>query len=120
MRDISEIWIIASNGITIFNQQKESNVDAVLMGGFFSAIENFISEIGEKELKSLVLGNSKIIIYHGKKDLLFISRSAQKVKEKNVIKHLRLVESKFMEMFGEVIDVWDGNTDIFENFGNAI
>ena len=53
MREISEIWIIAPNGITVFNLQKDSNLDAVLMGGFFSAIHNFVSEIGESELKSL-------------------------------------------------------------------
>ena len=36
------------------------------------------------------------------------------------MKHLKSVESKFLELFGELIDAWDGNTDLFENFGDEI
>ncbi len=120
MRVISEIWIIDPSGITLFNLSKEASVDAILIGGFFSAIQNFISEIGESELKSLVLGSSKIMIYHGDKDYLFISRSDLKSKEKKIINYLKLVESKFIELYGQLLINWNGDTTFFNNFGQVI
>ena len=122
MREISEIWIII-NGITVYNQQKESNIDAVLMGGFFSAIQNFITEIGESELKSIMLGTSKIMIYRGmikEREILYISRSSEKVKDKNIIKHLQLVETKFTDLYGDIVQHWDGNTDVFKDLDQQI
>ncbi len=120
MRVINEIWIIDPSGITLFNMSKEENIDAVLFGGFFSAIQNFISNLGEKELKSLVLGNSQLMVYQGDRDFLFISRSDLKSKEKKIIKYLKLIESKFFELYGEKIKNWDGEVSIFNNFGEII
>jgi len=120
MRVINEIWIIDPSGITLYNLSKEQNIDAGLFGGFFTAIQNFISSLGEKELKSLVLGSSKLMIYHGNQDFLFISRSDMKSKEKKIVQYLKLIEKKFFDLYGQKIKNWDGEVSIFDNFGDII
>lgn len=120
MRDVNEIWIINPDGITLFNQSKGEEAEANLMGGFFSALQSFTEELGEQQLKSIVLGNSKFTIYQCKGGYLFISRSHNKVSEKVVEKKLKLIESKFFEKYENYLDKWDKNTDCFKDFGKII
>ncbi|MFX1453019.1 MAG: hypothetical protein ACFFCM_19450 [Promethearchaeota archaeon] len=120
MRDIEELWIINPYGITLFNISKEETVDAALFGGFFTAIQNFISSLGEKELKALELGESKLTIYHGNQDFLFVSRSKKSIKNKRIEEHLKLVEKEFFEAFGDILKIWNGNTALFKDFEQRI
>jgi len=119
MRDIDEIWIVKPGGITVFNQSKDT-IDPLLIGGFFSAIQTFVQQLGEKELKTMQLGDSKITIYIGQQGFLFISRSQKKVKEKKIFGHLKLVEAKFFEEYSDVLSKWTSDIKVFENFGAII
>ncbi|NHI94049.1 MAG: hypothetical protein EAX96_16285 [Candidatus Lokiarchaeota archaeon] len=120
MRDIDEIWIVDGSGVTLFNISKGGTVDPTLLGGFFSSLNLFISQIGEKKLNSLSLGDSKIMLYQGKLDLMFISRSRKDVKEKEITEHLKTIEKRFIKLHEDKIKKWDGNTSYFENFGDFI
>ncbi len=119
MRDIDEIWIVKPGGITVFNQSKDE-VDPILIGGFFSAIQTFVEQLGEKELKTMQLGDSKITIYNAKQGYLFISRSQKKIKDKKIITHLKLVETKFFEEYGDILESWTSDVNAFQNFGEII
>lgn len=119
MRDINEIWIIKPGGITLFNMSKDS-IDPVLIGGFFSAIQTFVEQIGEKELRTLQLGDSKITIYHGRDGYLFISRSEKKSKDKKIMESLRMVEIKFFEQYSDALTRYSIDVNIFRNFGEII
>ncbi len=120
MRVIEEIWIINSSGITIFNLSKEGSIDPILIGGFFSAIQNIAKELGEDELNSIILGESKITVFHGHHDLLYISRSKKKVKDKEIIKNLKLVEQKFTETYKDKNKDVVSDLDDFKDFGGII
>ncbi len=120
MRVIDEIWIINANGITLFNLSKDDRIDPQLFGGFISAIESFIKSLGYKEINAMSLGESKIMFYHGDQSLMFISRSGKKVKEKLIIKGLKLVEQKFLEHHQETLKNWNSDPDIFARFGEII
>ena len=120
MRVISEIWIINPNGITLFNKSEGGDVDGVLLGGFFSALQSFLIELGEKKLKSIVLGNTKFTIYQTDDGYLFISRSNIKVKEGKIEKKLLTVQTKFFEMYGDILKNWDSNAEIFKDFEKEI
>ncbi|HUX99113.1 MAG TPA: hypothetical protein VMV49_06130 [Candidatus Deferrimicrobium sp.] len=120
MRIINEVWIINPSGITLFNLSKDERVDPLLIGGFFSAIQSFIRELGEKELKTLILGETKIILFQGPEGYLFISRSSKKVKDETIINYLKLVESKFFEQYAETLKKPIPNTSLFSNFGSVI
>jgi hypothetical protein len=119
MRVISEIWIINPNGITLFNLSKDEKIDPLLFGGFFSAIQAFVKNLGETELKTLVIGTSKMTIYQGKDGFLFVSRSSQKIKDSEIIESLKLVESKFFEQYKGKLDKLV-DTRVFQNFGAVI
>lgn len=120
MRVIDEIWIINTNGITLFNLSKEDRIDPQLFGGFVSAIENFIKSLGYKQINSILLGESKIMFYHGDQGLIFISRSRKKVKEKPIIKGLKLVEQIFLAQYRDIIKNWKGDQNSFSKFGDII
>ena len=120
MREIDEIWIVEPRGITIFNISKEDNVDPILIGGFFASLQTFITELGEKELNALALGNSQIIIYKGKEEYLFIARSQKKIKQKKVQEHLKKVEKRFFKKYGAILENWDGESSQFKTFEDDI
>jgi hypothetical protein len=120
MRTINEIWIITSSGITLFNISKDDKIDPLLFGGFLSAVQSFIKTLGENTLKTLVIGNSKITVYQGKKGLLFVSRSPQKTKDDSIIEYLKLVETKFREQYDVILDQPIQNPTLFEKFGDII
>ncbi len=120
MRVINEIWIITSSGITLFNISKDEKIDPILFGGFFSAIQTFIKELGEKELKTLVLGDSKITIYQGKGGYLYLSRSTKKIKDETIINYLKLVEMKFFEQYSDILNREIVDLSLFGSFGNVI
>ena len=120
MRAIDEIWIIKPGGLTIFNLSKEDAVDPILIGGFFSAIQTFAEQLGEKELKTLLFGESKITIYQGMQGYLFISRSTKKVNDKIINKNLKLVETKFFEQYGGKLEAFHSDISLFSDFGAVI
>jgi hypothetical protein len=120
MRIINEVWIINPSGITLFNLSKDEKVDPLLIGGFFSAIQSFIKELGEKELKTLILGDSKIVLFQGTDGYLFISRSNKKVKDETIIDYLQLVESKFYEQYSKTLKNPIADPSLYSDFGNVI
>ena len=120
MRDIDEIWIVEPRGITIFNISKEDNIDPVLIGGFFASLQTFIHEIGEKDLNSLALGGSQIILYKGTDEFLFIARSPKKVKQKAILAHLKKVEKRFFKKYKALLKDWDGESSAFDSFEEDI
>ncbi|MBD3230202.1 MAG: hypothetical protein GF329_18635 [Candidatus Lokiarchaeota archaeon] len=120
MRIIEEIWIINPSGVTIFNLSEGEKVDPQLIGGFFSAINSFIQQLGEKNLKTLILGRSKMTILQGFKKLLFIARSKKDAKNKKILKMLNFVEEEFKKKYNDILDDWDGDTEIFLDFGKNI
>ena len=120
MRYIEELWIIDPYGITLFNYSKRVNEDAALIGGFFSGIYKFIKEIRNEEIESIILEKSKFVIYQSPKGFLFISQSRKLIEDKEIIKRLKLVETKFFELFEEKLTTWDGNVNHFYNFNENI
>jgi hypothetical protein len=119
MRAIDEIWIIKPGGLTLFNLSKDQ-IDPILIGGFFSAIQTFVEQLGEKELRTLQLGDSKITLYLGRDGYLFISRSGKKTKDKKIMDSLRIVETKFFEQYGDALARYSVDVDIFRDFGEVI
>jgi hypothetical protein len=119
MRVIDEIWIIKPGGLTIFNMSRDS-IDPILIGGFFSAIETFIEQLGERELRTMQLGDSTITLYHGRDGYLFIARSGKKSKDKKILEYLKLVETRFFEQYGAELEKYAADIDVFQNFGAVI
>ena len=120
MRDIDEIWITNSAGITLLNISKERNIDPYLFTGFISILNTQFKNMMHDKLTGLFLESTKIIIYHGRKGIKIISRSRLKVNNKSIINKLKMVERKFFEHFEEKLKDWNGNISIFDRFGRII
>jgi hypothetical protein len=120
MRVVEEIWIVNRSGITMFNLSEGDKIDPQLIGGFFTAIQQFVESLGEKNLKTIILGDSKITVYQGFNELLFITRSKKDAKDKKLISYIEFVEEQFKSEFANIIDTWDGEMEIFDSFGNKI
>ena len=118
MREIEEIWVINDFGITLFNYSKDK-VDPTLFGAFITAIQNFISELGDQKIDSITMGTSQLTLFKAN-ELVFVARSDKKVKRKNVEKHLKTVVKEFLELYGKQIKNWDGETDKFIGFKEVI
>lgn len=120
MRVVNEIWIINSSGITLFNLSKDENIDPLLFGGFFSAIQAFAKTLGESSLKTIVIGDSKLTVYQGKEGYLFVSRSSQKIKDDQIISKLKLVELNFFDQYKKILENPVVDPSAFQGFGVVI
>jgi hypothetical protein len=120
MRVVNELWIINSSGITLFNLSKDETIDPLLFGGFFSAIQAFVKNLGESSLKTLVIGDSKLTVYQGREDFLFVSRSSQKIKDVKIIANLKLVEAKFFDQYKKILENPVVDPTAFQGFGSVI
>ncbi|NHI94164.1 MAG: hypothetical protein EAX96_16860 [Candidatus Lokiarchaeota archaeon] len=119
MREIEEIWIINESGITLFNFSKDE-LDPTLFGGFISAIQNFIKEIGNQKIESIIMGSSQLTLLKSKYDLIFVARSDKKIKKKNIEKHLNTVVKSFFELYEDEVKDWDCDSTKFDDFKDVI
>lgn len=116
MKDIDEIWIVHKNGLTLFNLIREDDLDPDLLGGFFSSLNSYLKVMGNKRMNSISLGRSKILLFRGTDDILFISRSHKRIKDEIITNHIKLIEKKFIEQYGNILRNWNGKIDVFERF----
>ena len=120
MREIEEIWIINYNGITLYNECKGDTIDPTLFGGFITAIQSFITTLGYKQIESITLGNSKLMIYQSLEGIFFVTRSKKSIKDKNIINHLKVIEKRFSDKYKDKISTWNGDRQLFDDFSSEI
>jgi hypothetical protein len=121
MSSVKEFWIIRKEGIPIFSYSPKDNLQSNLISGFFSAIQTFarnISTPSEKNYVSAIsLGNSVFnFLVNNRFDIFFILKSEEKLSEKVAKKHLKEIESIFLEDFEKELDSFDGDPTVFQSF----
>lgn len=121
MTDIDEFWIINWNGIPLFSYSPSEKLNQNFIGGFFSAIQAFAKGItedfGKEYVKALSVGKfNYIFLANNIHQLFFISKSNKKVKEKQISKHLRIIEKMFLEKFESLLTNFNGDVSSFEEF----
>ena len=112
---LEELWIITRTGIPVYTTRVESaeKFDESLFGGFISAILTFIEELGEKDLRKMEMGGTRLVILGSQdKEWFFIGRSNNKIKEKKVHQYLIEVREIFLSKC-TFLNNWDNNTDAF-------
>ena len=118
---LNEFWIISSDGLPVYHQTLTEELDQSLFGGFISAIQIFIKELGEEEIKKLEMGGSKIIILSSEdREWFFIGKSNIKAKEKKIHKYLSEIREIFFKHYRTVLKDWNKNTEIFQELDNLI
>ncbi len=120
MYDITEFWVINHAGLPLFCYAPEKKLDPGLVGGFFSAIQNFAKELESKEreyIRNISFGeNNYIFRLNEELNLFFVAKSPKKVKVKKINSHLKSLEEMFIEQFRDFVIDFDGNTTRFQSF----
>ena len=117
---LQDIWILADSGIVLFHRVFDEKVDATLFGGLLSALNSFAEEVSRGSLSNLEMANKRFSILK-KKNHLFISNASKKHNLKKVKQELEFIMNKFFEVYPEeVLNNWNGDTTLFNNFEKEI
>ncbi len=123
MSKIYDLYLINRNGLCLLHQKfGATEVDSDLMGGFFSAIQQFLQEIlpsGELGIKSLDRGDFKLLIEHGKETNIFGVAVSEK-EDVEVRRKLIEITKEFENRFKEQLLNFKGDVDDFQEFKNFI
>jgi len=121
--DITEFLVINKGGLPLFCFSPRKDLDPALVGGFFSAIQNFVKELesdSESEgdyIQSISFGDHYYIFrFNNKFNLFFISKSPKKIKIKKINSHLKNLELMFIDQYHDKIADFDGNVTSFDKF----
>jgi len=124
MPNFLEFWIIDRNGITLYHNKKDKveGINKNLFSGFVSAFVDIINVSSNENVESIKFKDSKLVMIptHVHEKLLFIARTKQKAKDKNVRKELTKLSETFHEEFGEELASWVGEMDAFDAFGKHL
>lgn len=118
MKVLQDIWILDKAGIVVFHRTFE-DLDAQLFGGLMSALNSFSKNLSEEGLTSFELSEKRFAI-HRRGEFLFVGNSANKVKEKRIFEELEVIANKFFDIYGDILENWQGDINVFSNFENHI
>ena len=123
---ISELFIIARNGLHIFSQQisndkKYLEIDEDMFSGFIAAINAFTFEIGLKKCRVLETKSTKLVFSHFLPlHLTFVGRSTKNIDNSEIFNYLESVKSKFLLHYKKIIINWSGSVAEFKGISKKI
>jgi hypothetical protein len=110
---------MSESGVVVYHRVFNESIDEQLFGALMSALNSFAEELAKGGLSSFELSNKRFTIL--KRDKFhFVATSDKKVKNKKLAQELQLISDKFFELYCLVLDNWDGEISLFENFGKEI
>lgn len=117
---LRDIWIVSEGGIVVFSRVYEKTLDDQLFGALLTALNSFAKEIAMDGLSNFELSDKRFTILK-KAQFIFIANSDKKIKPKRVLQELKNVMEKFFMVYPkDVIDNWDNDISIFNNFDKQI
>ena len=117
---LQDIWIITDGGISCFTRVFNKNLNEQLFGALLSALNIFAEEVTQGGLTNFEIQNNRFTIMK-EKGFIFVSKSSKKIKENKVNEELEKVKKKFFDKYKEIVlDDWDGDISIFEDFEKSI
>ncbi|MFX0207689.1 MAG: hypothetical protein ACFFDT_17000 [Candidatus Hodarchaeota archaeon] len=95
------------------------NIDKSLVTSFLSALFQFSKEIGEEEVRSLVMSGST---YHYKswKDVTFSLVTTLEYDPSIVRSILEEIKARFLNRFYGIINGWEGSIETFNKFSDVV
>ncbi len=104
MSEINAFWILEEGGTPLFSYeiftQGSEDYNSALFSGFIVSIQQFSSQLGEKEAERIEMGKTKYFITKDQThNLLFVIKASQKANNKRVSKILSKIHKKFVQKF---------------------
>ncbi|MBD3198124.1 MAG: hypothetical protein GF317_23945, partial [Candidatus Lokiarchaeota archaeon] len=116
---LQDIWVLTSDGITLYNRVFNPKINEQLFGALMSAINQFAEQVAEGGISSFELSDKRFTIIR-KEKLLFIASAATVQKEKKVKQELTRICDQFLELYSDKLDNWNSDISIFSNFEASI
>ncbi|HEY0087762.1 MAG TPA: hypothetical protein VGB37_02900 [Candidatus Lokiarchaeia archaeon] len=125
-KEIQNIYILDSTGKPIFISenyvQGTGEIDHGLLSNFITAIQSFASELGEKEVMVIELGNGTIYsVKDNKYQIQFVLKCQKEANAKKMFKILTDIKDLFFEKFSSYIEIGVGDRGkIISSFVNDL
>ncbi|MHA1263928.1 MAG: hypothetical protein ACTSRS_01715 [Candidatus Helarchaeota archaeon] len=123
MSRLYDLYIINRNGLCLLHQKFGTmEVDSDLVGGFFSAIQQFLQDIlpsGESNIKALDRGDFKLLIEHGKETDIFGVAISER-EDIEVRRKLIEITKEFETRYKDNLLNFNGDVGQFQSFKNFI
>ncbi|HME55589.1 MAG TPA: hypothetical protein VKM55_25510 [Candidatus Lokiarchaeia archaeon] len=120
MTMIHDLWIMRENGIVLYQKCSGDVINGDLFGGFMSAINSVAALMSNSDIQSMIMGNKKLsmIKRHG---ILFIAFHDKRDRESKVDKKLVELSRLFFKQYTpDMLENWQGNTEIFTTLNKEI
>ncbi|MHA1386239.1 MAG: hypothetical protein ACTSR3_21000 [Candidatus Helarchaeota archaeon] len=118
-----DIYILKKSGACLFHQQfynvKENNLEVDLISGFFSAIILFTSQFINKKLEIMEIEYLRLI-FREKNDYIFVAFVDENESISQVFEILDKIGNGFFEVYGEILNNWNFDREIFQGFDKII
>jgi len=120
-----EFWAIDQNGVTLYHQKANKNIQSVdqnLVSGFLSAFQSMLSVSAQDSIEAIKFKDSKLVLTRKKFDsfLYFIARAHTDEKDKNVRKELDKIGDTFVSDYRSLLVDWTGDVSLFNGFENRM
>lgn len=117
---LRDLWILTASGTTVYSRVIDPRVNPQLFGALMSALNTFAEKLTNEGMTNFELSNIRFSIVKQNK-FLFVASSSNKIKAKKVFNEIRTISTKFFELYPEeMLENWDSNIDLFDNFLDAI
>lgn len=117
---LQDLWILSDSGVVVFNRVFDDKMDAQLFGALMSALNSFAEELSKGGLSNFDLSDKRFTIIK-EKNFLFVANSSKKMKPKKVEEELfRIVDIYFSTYSDEILNNWEGDVSIFQDFASKI
>jgi hypothetical protein len=104
----------------VYSRVIDPRVNPQLFGALMSALNTFAEKLTNEGMTNFELSNIRFSIVKQNK-FLFVASSSNKIKAKKVFNEIRTVSTKFFDLYPEeMLEKWDSNIDLFDNFLDAI
>jgi len=116
---LRDLWILSSDGITMYSRVYNPKVNEQLFGAVMSAINKFAEKIADGGISSFELSDIKFSIIK-KNEILFVANADLEEKDKKINQELSSISDKFFEIYSDQLANFSGDVSIFSDFEQYI
>jgi len=99
---------------------EKERLNPQLFGALMSALNTFAEKLSDGGISNFEMSNMRFVVVR-RRDFLFVGTALNKIKEKKVVEELKVISDKFFDVYpADVLLNWDGDINIFSNFGQFI
>ena len=117
---LRDIWILTDSGVTVFSRVVDPRIKPQIFGALMSALNTYAEELTDGGISNFEMKKIRFVIIK-LKHFLFVANASSKIKTKKILDELSVISEKFFNTYSEeVLENWDNDVSIFEDFDSRI